>query len=861
MYKLLYSVIEYKLTRLYVGGISKQQLPYSIIIPVMGIKTTSLRVGFGRDLTRLGDAMQPFELPDFYVPWPARLNPNLDAARVHSKVWAHEMGILGLSQNKASLKTWDEHAFDRHDYALFCGYIHPEAPSPELNLMTDWNVWGFYVDDYFLRVYKQSNDHIGGKKYLDRIPLFMPVDLSSPPMPTNPMERGLSDLWLRTAPTKSEAWRCRIAEDMRSLWDAFLWELDSMGNQRIANPIEYIEMRRQVGAALWSADLVEHAMFVEIPERIAATRPMRVLKNTFADAAHLRNDIFSYEREVLKDGELTNAVLVIERFLGVDTQRAVNLVNDLLTSRLQQFEHILLAELPSIFLEYALDSLEQANVLNYIRGLQDWQSGAHEWHIQTSRYLNPGVGGQTSKNNGFLLPGPPGFLGSTRTPHEVHGADSSKGDTSVMRLTPGTLKSGMNRLKNYAHVPHKKVGPTHLPKFYKPFTTSINPHLETARRHAKAWARQMGMLDALPTHPRIFIWDEHRFDVTDLAFFNALLRPNATFARLELMLYWDVLGTYTDDYFPAVYGRTHDVAGAKLCHIRLSEFMPIESTSPTSVPLTPVERGLADVWMRSTKTMSVDERRLFRKVVEEMIGSWVWELFNQAQNRIPDPIDYIEMRRKTSGSDFVMVLPHSAHDQGIPPEVYRTLTMQELHRSAVDCVCLTNDIFSYQKEIEFEGDIHNCVLVIESFLGCDKMQAVEFVNNLITARMKQFEYIVTNELPILFENFDLGTQAREQLLAYVIDLQHFMSGALQWHLKTERYNEAEIRRRPGEQFIVAPTGLGTAGARMQNEFSRRDEPSASSSAQTEEDIKVLKTFAVSHLAPPFLKKKEETQAD
>jgi hypothetical protein len=38
--------------------------------------------------------MQPFKLPEFYMPWPARLNPNLEAARVHSKAWAYQMGIL-----------------------------------------------------------------------------------------------------------------------------------------------------------------------------------------------------------------------------------------------------------------------------------------------------------------------------------------------------------------------------------------------------------------------------------------------------------------------------------------------------------------------------------------------------------------------------------------------------------------------------------------------------------------------------------------------------------------------------------------------------------------------------------------------
>lgn len=28
---------------------------------------------------------KPFELPDFYTPWPARLNPALEGARQHTK--------------------------------------------------------------------------------------------------------------------------------------------------------------------------------------------------------------------------------------------------------------------------------------------------------------------------------------------------------------------------------------------------------------------------------------------------------------------------------------------------------------------------------------------------------------------------------------------------------------------------------------------------------------------------------------------------------------------------------------------------------------------------------------------------------
>ena len=115
--------------------------------------------------------------------------------------------------------------------------------------------------------------------------------------------------------------------------------MQNISEQRVPNPIEYIEMRRKVGGAPWSADLVEHAVFAEVPARIAATRPMRVLKDTFADAVHLRNDLFSYQREVEREGEINNGVLVLERLSPLSTQEAANLINEILTSRVQQFEH------------------------------------------------------------------------------------------------------------------------------------------------------------------------------------------------------------------------------------------------------------------------------------------------------------------------------------------------------------------------------------------------------------------------------------------------------------------------------------------------------------------------------------------
>src|SRR5262245_14754043 len=171
---------------------------------------------------------QPFELPAFYVPWPARLNPNLEAARVHSKAWARQVEILAPEGDDRGAPIWTERDFDAHDYALLCAYTHPEAPAAELELITDWYVWVFFFDDHFLEQYKRTQDRAGAKHYLARLPAFMPIETtaSTHPEPCNPVEVGLVDLWARTAPGTSLDWRRRFFEATTNLLEESRWELD-----------------------------------------------------------------------------------------------------------------------------------------------------------------------------------------------------------------------------------------------------------------------------------------------------------------------------------------------------------------------------------------------------------------------------------------------------------------------------------------------------------------------------------------------------------------------------------------------------------------------------------------------------------
>ena len=166
---------------------------------------------------------------------------------------------------------------------------------------------------------------------------------------------------------------------------------------------------------------------------------------------------------------------------------------------------------------------------------------------------------------------------------------------------------------------------------------------------------------------------------------------------------------------------------------------------------------MADLWPRTTALMPEARRARFRHAVQDMLDSWVWELVNHIQNRMPDPVDYIEMRRHTFGSELGISLSEPDSDD-IPRAIFGTRPMRALANSAADATMLLNDIVSYRKEIEVEGELNNGVLVVQNFLDCDLQQAVDVVNDLRTARFRQFEHVVATELPALFDQFDLGAE-------------------------------------------------------------------------------------------------------
>jgi germacradienol/geosmin synthase len=436
----------------------------------------------------------------------------------------------------------------------------------------------------------------------------------------------------------------------------------------------------------------------------------------------------------------------------------------------------------------------------YVKGLQDWQSGGHEWHMRSSRYMNAGSAEAEESRAAAALPGVPAGLG-----------------TSAVRAAASLARTAPQRLRSFSFVPFQPAGMVPRPAIQLPYRVTLSPYLDEARENLVQWAHRTGKLAE-------GIWDERRLRAYDFALCAAGIHPDASPGELDRASAWLAWGTYGDDYYPRVFGRRADLAGARACNARLQLFMPLDG-GETPVPVNALERGLADTWSGTAAAMEAGDRADLRQAVETMLDSWIWELVNAAENRIPDPVDYIEMRRRTFGSDLTKSLSRLSHGTAIPAEIYQSRPIQALESCAADCGCLINDVYSYQKEIQFEGEIHNCVLVVQNFLDTSQVRAMGIVNDLISARIQEFEHVVESDLPVLFEGAGLDAGTRSAVGGYVAELRNWLAGVLHWHEHCHRYNEADLianSRPPGQ--AAAPgtlTGIGTSAARVVREAAGR----------------------------------------
>ncbi|MFI6764597.1 prenyltransferase/squalene oxidase repeat-containing protein [Streptomyces sp. NPDC050355] len=500
-----------------------------------------------------------------------RISPHLAVVRDHTKNWARDMGMLEPGG------VWSEESFGSADYALLTASCHPDAAADQLPLVTDWYVWLFFLDDHFDASYMRRSDVVGGKAFLGRLSAVMADGQGAALLSDDPAERGLADLWSRTAPGAPGDWRRRFRESNQGVLDEHMRELVHYGQSQVPDPVSYLDMRRQGHGGPWAAELMELALQAPLPAEISDSGPVRALNDAFGDVVRLDNDLISYRREVEEEGEVNNLVLVVERFLGCGPAEASGVVRDLLEARTRRFEEIVATELPVLVTDQALGTSAQADVLSYVQGLREFVAGIRQWNRQSGRHAAPDRTGAPS-------------------PFQVLGGPTGLG-TSLARWVPELSAKGTGECSS-SGAPTSSPDPSLVAGAVGEAQRRLR--LDVAAHRALTWARGVGMAD-----PLFGVWGEEDLSGLDLVPWRSLLssaavgQGTAAVSELDLAAAWYVWSRFADAYVATRYADSRDVAGATAFLTRLSRFMPRDGNRPDLRPANPMERGLAELWSRS----------------------------------------------------------------------------------------------------------------------------------------------------------------------------------------------------------------------------------------------------------------------
>ena len=518
------------------------------------------------------------------MPYPARLNPHLEEAREHTTRWAREMGMLEGSG------IWEQEDLDSHDYALLCAYTHPDCDG---RAPSTWSPTGTCGSSSSTTTSSRSSSAprtaAGGKAYLDRLPLFMPLDPAAADARADEPGRGgpgrpVGAHGARRCPRTGGAGSPRPPSTCSTSRCG-----SSPTSTRAGSPTRSSTSRCAARSAArpWSAGLVEYATGAEVPAAIAAVAAAA------GAAGHVLRRRAPAQRPVLLPARGRGRGRAQQRRAGPGDVPRLHDPGG--RRRRQRPAHLPAAAVrehrrspscpPLLRGARASTRTSAPPSLAYVKGLQDWQSGGHEWHMRSSRYMNEGAG----RREPPLLGGPTGL-------------GTSAADVGAL-LAAGRAAARLRSL--HATCRSSRSARPLLPDFYMPFTARAQP---APGRRARARLRRRGRAGwacSTAAGARSHLGRGQARRATTSPLCAAGIAPGRHPGRARPRARLAGLGHLRRRLLPAASSAARrDLAGAQGSPTTGCRPSCRWTAAPTPSPANALERGLADLWARTAGPMT-----------------------------------------------------------------------------------------------------------------------------------------------------------------------------------------------------------------------------------------------------------------
>ena len=313
--------------------------------------------------------MDQLTLPPVYCPFPSEVNPHVEAVGRHTQAWVQAYHLVQGGS-----------AFERFRAARF-EWLNARAAAraqvEDLEVLTDWVVWIFLLDDHF-------DDGAFGRspeRLNTWITYYMAIleGADDVAVPDGATTASLREWWGRAKARSSATWRQRFIRVAREYFAGCRWEAENRARGHLPTLGEYVAMRRQTSALRTVFTLGELTEVAAVPDAVLAHPMVRELADLANDAVAWFNDLVSLKKEIERD-DPHNWARVFQRETACSLTTAIRCLAEAHNDRVARY----------IALESTLprfDTATDVTLQRYLRTFRGWMRGNVDWATGSGRYL------------------------------------------------------------------------------------------------------------------------------------------------------------------------------------------------------------------------------------------------------------------------------------------------------------------------------------------------------------------------------------------------------------------------------------------------------------------------------------------
>jgi hypothetical protein len=307
-------------------------------------------------------------LSDLKVIGPERINPHADEAERLAELYCREHRI------------WLPHLAE---YTTMSRYLHPDATLERLTTIVVIYNFLYYIDDIHTSDRNSAEDEDDTEMqqiYRNFVPILMYGRMPKEHNPLYASCKLIRELILESA---SEAWLWRIVSSLIKHLNASTLSVQAIMVDGVASIDKYIELREFDSGMQSTVEMIELEMGIFIPDEILAHPVLEQLRVCVMRLGSLMNDLFSYHKEVIMNGQRFNLVSVLMENRNLSFEAAahesIKIVNGFTQTFLEYEQKVPEFSDPEI----------NRMVKLYVQGCRNEILAIYHWQMSTNRYRSP----------------------------------------------------------------------------------------------------------------------------------------------------------------------------------------------------------------------------------------------------------------------------------------------------------------------------------------------------------------------------------------------------------------------------------------------------------------------------------------